>query len=316
MKYRKLGRSGVKISEVGLGSWLTFGGATEFEQAQGCIERAYDLGVNFFDTANVYARGKSEETVGKVLSAYRRDSYVLATKVFFPMGEGPNDRGLSRKHIVEQCNASLERLGTDYIDLYQAHRFDPETPLEETIMAFDDLVRQGKIVYYGVSQWTAPQIGWAVDLARSRNLHLPVSNQPLYNALAREVEKEVMPMCQQLGLGLVVYSPLAQGLLTGKYKPGQPLPDASRAADPNQNMFLNRGKLDDNLLEKIQRLLPIVARHNITMSQLALAWCLRRSEVSSVIIGATRPSQIDDNIGASGVTLSVSDFNEIDLILA
>jgi voltage-dependent potassium channel beta subunit len=316
MKYRRLGRAGVKVSEVGLGSWLTFGGATEFEAAKSCIEKAYDLGINFFDTANVYARGKSEETVGQVLANYQRDSYVLATKVFFPMGDGPNDKGLSRKHIVEQCELSLKRLGTTYIDLYQAHRYDAETPLEETLLAFDDLVRQGKIIYYGVSQWSACQIERAMDVARARNLHTPASNQPLYNALAREIEKEVLPVCGQHGLGLVVYSPLAQGLLTGKYKPGQPLPDDSRAADPSQNMFLNRGKLDDTLLEKIQMLQPIAERNQLSMGQLALAWCLQKPEVSSVIIGASKPSQVIDNAGASGIALSLSDRAEIDTLLA
>ena len=316
MKYRRLGRTGVKVSEVGLGSWLTYGGATENDAAQACIERAYDLGINFFDTANVYARGKSEEVVGKSLAAYRRDSYVLATKVYFPMGDGPNDRGLSRKHIVEQCELSLKRLGTDYIDLYQAHRYDTETPLEETLMAFDDLTRQGKIIYYGVSQWSAAQIERAVDIARLKGLHPVASNQPVYHALNRDLEKEVMPVCGREGIGLVVYSPLAQGLLTGKYRPGQPLPEGSRAADPTQNMFLNKGNLDEAVLERIQSVVPIAERLGITMSQLALAWCLRRPEVSSVIIGASKPAQVDDNAGASGVVLSESDTAAIDAALA
>jgi len=316
MNYRRLGRFGVKLSEVGLGSWLTYGGATAFASAQACIEKAYDLGINFFDTANVYARGESEKVVGKVLAQYRRDSYVLATKVFFSMGEGPNDRGLSRKHIMEQCDLSLKRLGTDYIDLYQAHRFDPEVPLEETLMAFDDLVRQGKILYYGVSQWPAAQIERAVELTRGRLLHPVASNQPVYNALARDLEKDVLPVCGQHGIGLVVYSPLAQGLLTGKYKPGQPLPEGSRAADPSQNMFLNRGQLDDALLEKIQQLIPLAEARGITLSQLALAWCLRKPEVTSVIIGASRPEQVVDNAGASGVTLSEAELAQMDALLS
>lgn len=316
MNYRRLGRFGVKLSEVGLGSWLTYGGATAFDSAQACIEKAYDLGINFFDTANVYARGESEKVVGKVLAQYRRDSYVLATKVFFPMGDGPNDRGLSRKHIFEQCELSLKRLGTDYIDLYQAHRFDPDVPLEETLMAFDDLVRQGKILYYGVSQWPAAQIERAVELTRGRLLHPVASNQPVYNALVRDLEKDVLPVCGQNGIGLVVYSPLAQGLLTGKYKPGQPLPEGSRAADPSQNMFLNRGQLDDALLEKIQKLVPLAEARGLSLSQLALAWCLRKPEVTSVIIGASRPEQVVDNAGAAGVVLTESELAQIDGLLA
>lgn len=316
MNYRHLGKYGVKVSEVSLGSWLTYGGATGDEAAVACIEKAYDLGINLFDTANVYARGKAEEVVGRGLKAYRRDSFVLATKVYFPMGDGPNDRGLSRKHIVEQCNLSLKRLGTDYIDLYQAHRYDTETPLNETLMAFDDLVRQGKILYYGVSQWSAGQLAHGVDVARMGGLHPIASNQPVYNAVNRDLEKEVMPLCGREGIGLIVYSPLAQGVLTGKYKPGQPPPEGSRAADPQQNMFMNQGKLDENLLEKVQKLNPIAERHGITLSQLALAWILRRSEISSVIIGASKPSQVEDNAGASGVTLSPQDIADIDTALA
>jgi voltage-dependent potassium channel beta subunit len=315
VKYRRLGKQGVKVSEVSLGSWLTYGNATEDAQATACIEKAYDLGINFFDTANAYARGKSEEAVGRALKAYRRDSYVLATKVFFPMGDGPNDRGLSRKHIMEQCHLSLQRLGTDYIDLYQCHRYDTETPLEETLMALDDLTRQGKILYYGVSQWSAEQIGNAVELTRAKGLHPVASNQPVYNALSRDLEKDVMPLCGREGIGLVVYSPLAQGLLTGKYKPGQPLPEGSRAADERQNMFLNKGELDQQLLERIARLAPVAERNGLTMSQLALAWCLRKPEVSSVIIGASKPEQVEDNAGASGVTLSEQDLAEMDAAL-
>lgn len=316
MQYRRLGKWGVKVSEVALGSWLTYGGATADEAAIACVEKAWDLGINFFDTANVYARGKSEEVVGKALRPYRRDGYFLATKVFFPMGDGPNDRGLSRKHIFDQCHLSLKRLGTDIIDLYQCHRYDPETPLEETLLAMDDLIRQGKVLYWGVSQWSADQIQAAVDQCRLRGLHLPISNQPLYNALHRELEKDVMPTCARKGLGQVVYSPLAQGLLTGKYKPGATLPEGSRAADPQQNMFLGRGELDQQLLAKIQTLEPIASARAISMSQLALAWCLRRSEVSSVIIGASRPEQVVDNAGASGVVLTVDEIAAIDNALA
>ena len=316
MQYRRLGKHGIKVSEVSLGSWLTYGNATAEETARACVEKAYDLGINFFDTANVYAAGRAEDVMGRALGAYSRSSYVLATKVYFPMGSGPNDKGLSRKHIFEQCHASLKRLDTDYIDLYQAHRYDTDTPLEETLMAFNDLVRQGKILYYGVSQWSAGQIAHATDITRMGNLQPIASNQPFYNALGRDLEKEVMPLCGREGIGLVVYSPLAQGVLTGKYKPGQPLPEGSRASDPSQNMFLNQGKLDEGVLEKVQKLQPIAERNTLTMSQLALAWCLRRPEVSSVIIGASRPEQVEDNAGASGTKLSAADIEEMDAALA
>lgn len=312
MNYRRLGSAGVKVSEVALGSWLTYGGATENDTATRCIHRAYELGINFFDTANGYARGGAEKVVGEALKEFPRESYVLATKVYFPMGDGPNDRGLSRKHIFEQCHLSLKRLGTDYIDLYQCHRYDDGVPLEETLRALDDLVSQGKILYVGVSQWSAQNIDDALTLAKALNLDRIVSNQPYYNAIGRDLEKEVMPLCEKEGIGQVVYSPLAQGVLTGKYKPGQPLPEGSRAADPGQNMFLNRGQLDESVLERVQNLVPIAEREGLTMSQLALAWCLRKPIVSSVIIGASRPEQVDDNAGASGKQLSEETLREID----
>ncbi len=315
MKYRHLGKYGVKVSEVSLGSWLTYGGATENETATRCIEKAYDLGINFFDTANVYVRGKSEEVVGRALAAYPRDSYVLATKVYFPMGDGPNDRGLSRKHIFEQCHASLKRLGTDYVDLYQCHRYDTETPLEETLVALDDLARQGKILYAGVSEWSAGQIADAAEFIRSAGLHPLASNQPYYSMLGRNVEKEVIPLCEREGLGQVVFSPLAQGVLTGKYKPGQPLPQESRGADPSQNMFMG-DNLTDVVLTKVEKLGPIAQSAGLSMSQLALAWCLRQKNVSSVIIGASRPEQVEDNAAASGKTLSPDVLAAIDEALA
>jgi aryl-alcohol dehydrogenase-like predicted oxidoreductase len=304
MEYRHLGKYGVKVSEVALGSWLTYGGATENEIAEKCVDRAYELGINFFDTANVYAGGKSEEVVGKSLSKFPRDSYFLATKVHFPMGDGPNDRGLSRKHIFEQCHKSLKRMGVDYIDLYQCHRYDTETPLEETLTALDDLCSQGKILYFGVSEWSAQQIAHAVDLIRAGRLHPIVSNQPYYNMLGRGIEKEVIPLCKREGIGQVVFSPLAQGVLTGKYKPGEAPPSDSRAADPKQNYFMNQGKLDEAQLEKVQKLVPIAEKAGLSMAQMALAWCLRKGNVSSVIIGASRPSQVDDNAAAAGKKLS------------
>ena len=306
----------MKVSEVALGSWLTYGGATEDKAARECIEKAYSLGINFFDTANVYARGKAEEVVGRVLKQYRRDSYVLATKVYFPMGDGPNDRGLSRKHIMEQANLSLKRLGTDYIDLYQCHRYDADAPLDETLRALEDLVRQGKVLYIGVSQWNPEQIKAALQIAGERAFDRIVSNQPSYNALQRDIEPEIIPLCEREGLSQVVFSPLAQGILTGKYKPGSPPPAGSRAADPKQNMFLSADRLDDALLEKVQRLKPVAGKLSLSMAQLALAWCLRQPNVASVIIGASRASQVEDNVNASGVKLDDAVLAEIDAILA
>ncbi len=311
MEYRHLGKHGVRVSEICLGSWLTYGAATDDSNAQQCIERAYDLGVNFFDTANVYAGGKAEEVVGKTLRHYPRDSYVLATKVYFPMGDGPNDRGLSRKHILEQCDASLKRLGVDYIDLYQAHRYDPTVPLAETLMAFDHLVRQGKILYYGVSEWTAGQIAHAADLTRLAGLYPLASDQPHYNILRREIEKEVMPLCEREGIGIINFSPLEQGILTGKYKPGEALPQGSRASDPRSNRFMD---LDDQQLIKVQKLIPLAQEEGLSMSQLALAWCLRNRALSSVIIGASKPQQVEDNIGAAGKKLSSKTLQAIDAL--
>lgn len=315
MEYRHLGKHGIRVSEICLGSWLTYGGATAEDTARQCIERAYDLGVNFFDTANVYARGEAEKIVGKVLRQYPRESYVLATKVYFPMGDGPNDRGLSRKHILEQCDASLKRLGLDYIDLYQAHRYDPTVPLAETLMAFDHLVKQGKILYYGVSEWSAGQLAHAADLTRLANLTPIASDQPRYNMLDRTIEPEVLPLCRREGIGMINYSPLAQGLLTGKYKPGQALPEGSRASDPQQNMFLNKGELDQQQLLKVQRLLPIAEHEGLSLSQLALAWCLRNPEISSVIIGASKPTQVEENVGAAGQQLSPATLQQIEEVL-
>lgn len=314
MQYRKLGKWGVKVSEVSLGSWLTFGHATDEETAAQCIYRAYELGINLFDTANVYAGGRAEEVMGRALKAFPRDSYVLATKVYFPMGNRPNDRGLSRKHIFEQCHASLRRLGTDYIDLYQCHRYDRETPLEETVRAMGDLIRQGKILYWGVSEWSASQILDAVHLCQQMNIDPPVSNQPHYNMLGREIEREVLPMCERVGMGNIVFSPLAQGVLTGKYQPGSPPPPDTRAADESSNMFM-RWLMSDEVLTKVQKLRPIAERNGLTMAQLALAWCLRQPMVSSVIIGARKVSQIEDNVKASGVQLSPEDLRDIDIAL-
>ncbi|MEF2245254.1 MULTISPECIES: aldo/keto reductase family protein [unclassified Paenibacillus] len=314
MKYRRLGHSGLKISEIGLGSWLTYGGSVAELQAEAVIDRAVEHGINFFDTANQYLDGAAERVVGKALSKYSRDSYVLATKVFFPMGEGPNSRGLSRKHIIEQCDASLKRLGMDYIDLYQCHRFDPETPVEETLRALDDLITQGKILYAGVSLWSALQLSDAVSIAKEFNLDRIISNQPQYSMFVRDIEKDVIPLSEREGIGQVVFSPLAQGVLTGKYKPGAALPEGSRATDPQSNKFMPRF-LNETNLNIVQKLVPIAERNGLTMGQLALAWILRQSNVASCIIGASRLEQIDENVKAAGVELSLDDQYEIEQIL-
>lgn len=312
MEYRRLGSSGLKVSEVCLGSWLTYGGAVDDKTAEACVDKAFELGINFFDNANVYAGGKAEEVWGRIFRKYDRDAYVIATKVFFPMGSGPNDRGLSRKHIREQCDRSLKRLGLDYIDLYQCHRYDETTPLEETLRALDDLIRAGKVLYVGFSEWPASRIAEAVGIQQRMGLDRFVSSQPCYNITGRHIEKEVMPTCHRAGIGQIVFSPLAQGVLTGKYTPGQPPPAGTRAADPSQNMFMGRGQLDDDLLRKVEQLKPLAEREGLTMAQLALAWILRREEVSSVIIGASKPEQIADNAGASGKKLSAETLEEID----
>jgi voltage-dependent potassium channel beta subunit len=304
MQYRKLGKWGVRVSEIGFGSWLTVGGSVDERASVNLIHHALDRGINFLDTANVYAHGRAEVIVGKALETINRDSVVLATKVFFPMGNGPNDKGLSRKHVFEQCHASLKRLRVDYIDLYQCHRFDPDVPMEELVRTMDQLRTAGKILYWGVSEWSAEDIKEAVETAKAMNAPPPVSNQPFYNMLHRNIEDKVIPACTSLGIGQVCFSPLAQGVLTGKYKPGQPLPHGSRAADPQANVFMmNRSVMSDEILRKVQDLTKIATEVDVTMSQLALSWCLRIDNISSVIIGATKPEQIDDNVQASGIKL-------------
>ena len=315
MNYRRLGDAGVRISEVSLGSWLTYGGSVEDERAVACIHRAFELGVNFFDTANVYGRGAAERLVGRALAGIDRDDYVLATKVYFPMGPGPNDFGLSRKHIFEQCHASLRRLGVDYVDLYQCHRPDPDTSIEETMRALDDLVSQGKVHYVGVSQWTAEQIDEGRGIERELGLDPLVSNQPQYSMLDRSIEDEVLPLCRELGIGQVVWSPIAQGVLTGKYGPGDQLPAGSRAAHPEDRGFMERF-MRPAVLQAVQGLRPIAEELGITMAQLAIAWVLREPGVSSAIVGASRPEQVDENVAASGVELDADVLARIDDALA
>ena len=314
MNYRRLGRSGVKVSEISLGSWLTYGGSVAEERAQACIHKAYELGINFFDTANVYMRGAAEEIVGRALNGFERDSYFLATKVYFPMGEGPNDRGLSRKHITEQCHASLKRLGVDYVDLYQCHRYDEDTPLEETLRALDDLVRQGKMLYVGVSEWRADQIADALRLAKEMNLDRIVSNQPRYNMIQRHIEAEIIPLCEREGVGQVVFSPLAQGVLTGKYLPGEVPKEGTRAADSESNRFMQQ-LMNKEILSAVNKLRSVASDAGLSMSQLALVWILGHENVSSAIIGASRPEQVEDNVKAAGVRLSADVVSKIDGIL-
>jgi voltage-dependent potassium channel beta subunit len=314
VRYRNLGRSGLKLSAVGLGSWLTYGSSVEEDAARACIQRAYERGVTFFDTANVYARGRAEEVVGRAIRAFPRSSIVLATKVYFPMGDGSNDRGLSRKHIREQMDASLRRLDVDYVDLYQCHRYDVTTPLEETVQAMNDLVRGGKTLYWGVSEWNADQIAAAVNLARARGWAEPVSNQPQYSALWRRIEQRVLPTCKQYGLGNVVWSPLAMGILTGKYTDAAKPPAGTRAAGRAKEMM--EDYFTQPVLDAVQRLLPLAQRAGCTLAQLALAWCLRDDVVTSVIVGATRPEQVDDNVIAADLDVDPAILAQMEQILA
>ena len=313
MQYRKLGRWGVQVSAVGLGSWLTYGGSVEADAARECIWRAYDLGVTFFDTANVYMRGRAEEVMGKALADFRRDSYVLATKVYFDMGDGPNDGGLSRKHVFEQCNASLDRLGVDYIDLYQCHRYDEDTPLEETCRVMDDLVRQGKILYWGTSEWNADQIAHAVSMCQAQGWSVPVSNQPQYSALWRSIEKRILPTCEDLGVGNVVWSPLAMGILSGKYTSVDDVPADSRAAGDDAK-FMQR-YFTQEVLDAVQDAKTVADEAGVTLPQLALQWCLRQAFVSSVIVGATKTSHVDDNVAAADVEIDDDVIDAFDEIL-
>ena len=311
MLYRRLGNTGLKVSEISLGSWLTYGNAVENETAIKTIDKAYELGINFFDTANAYNRGEAEKVIGESLRKYDRSSYVLATKVFFPMGDGPNDRGLSRKHVIEQANASLKRLRHDYIDILYCHRYDPETPVVETLRAFNDLMRQGKVLYAGISEWSAAQIEEAMHVADQYILDRFVVNQPQYSMLYRKIEEEVIPISKKHGVGQVVFSPLAQGLLTGKYKSLSGIPEDSRAANDKMNRFI-KGLLNEGTLDKVQKIGVIADKLDIPMAQLALAWVLRQSNVASALIGASRPEQVTENVKASGYVLTDEILAEIE----
>jgi aryl-alcohol dehydrogenase-like predicted oxidoreductase len=309
MKYRLLGSSDLQVSEISLGSWLTYSGGVERRLAEQCVEKAFEVGINFIDTANVYGRGASETFLGEVLKDRPRDSYVLATKLYFPMSE--TDFGLSRVQIHKQLNDSLKRLQSDFVDLYQCHRYDENTPLEETMIALTEIVQEGKARYIGFSEWNAAQIKAAVEMTGMEKF---VSSQPQYSMLWRAPEAEVFPVCAANDIGQIVWSPLGQGVLTGKYRAGQPIPKDSRAANDEMNGFIDR-LLTEPILNAVERLKPIAASENLSMAQLALAWVLRDERVSSAIIGASRPEQVADNAAASGVVLSQETLTAIDEIL-
>ena len=314
MEHRHLGRSGLKISEIAYGNWLTHGSQVEEDAAKACVAAALDEGITTFDTADVYAGTAAEAVLGRALHGVRRESIEIFTKVYWPTGPGVNDRGLSRKHIMESANASLRRLQTDYVDLYQAHRFDYETPLEETLRAFDDLVRQGKVLYLGVSEWRAEQIADALRIADLMGFDRIVSSQPQYNMIWRVIEAEVVPLCEKEGIGQVVWSPIAQGALTGKYLPGGELPPGSRANDPTGANFI-RNYLTEPILSRVQQLRPVAEQAGLSLAQLAIAWTLQNPSVSAAIVGATRPEQVRENVRAAGVRLGQDIMRRIDDVL-
>ena len=311
MRYRQLGDSDLEVSEVSLGSWLTYGVGVDDSNARACLDRAFELGVNFIDTANIYGKGSAESFLGRALKSRPRDSYILATKLYFPMTD--TDRGLSAKQVYKQIDLSLERLQTDYVDLYQCHRYDVTTPLEETMEALTKVVRQGKARYIGFSEWNAEQIAAALAIPGVEKF---VSSQPQYSMLWRKPEAEVFPLCAANGIGQIVWSPLAQGVLTGKYLPGQPPPKDSRASSPEMSASWGEDLRNDEVLAAVQDLKPIAARLDVTLAQLAIAWVLRKPEVSAAIVGASRPQQVDDNVAASGVIIPKDALDDIDRVLA
>ncbi len=315
MEFRNLGRSGLKISEIAYGNWLTHGSQVEEDAARSCVRAALDAGITTFDTADAYAGTRAEEVLGRALKGRRREGLEIFTKVYWPTGPGRNDSGLSRKHIFESIHGSLRRLETDYVDLYQAHRFDYETPLEETLRAFDDLVRQGKVLYVGVSEWRAEEIERALKIADDMGFDRIISCQPQYSMLWRVIEEEVVPVCEREGIGQIVWSPIAQGVLTGKYKPGQPLPEGSRATDDKGGADMIKRYLNDDLLTRVQNLQPIADELGLSMAQLAIAWTLQNPNVSAAIVGATRPEQVADNVKAAGVKLDADVLKRIDDVL-
>ncbi|MEI4271945.1 aldo/keto reductase family protein [Klenkia sp. LSe6-5] len=313
MQTRRLGRSGLNITELAYGNWLTHGSQVEEDAAHACVRAALDAGITTFDTADVYAGTKAESVLGRALAGQRRESLEIATKVYWPTGPGANDRGLGRKHVIESCHASLQRLQTDYVDLYQAHRYDSTVPLEETMTAFADLVRAGKVLYVGVSEWRAEEIAAGAALARELGIQL-ISNQPQYSMLWRVIEAEVVPTSEAEGVSQIVWSPLAQGVLTGKYQPGQAPPADSRGGHPSAGGSM-KGYLTDDVLTRVQQLRPIAEDLGLSMAQLALAWVLQNGNVAAAIIGATRPEQVHDNVAAAGVELGADVLARIDEVL-
>ncbi|WP_453990343.1 aldo/keto reductase family protein [Bacillus nitroreducens] len=313
MKYRRLGRSGLKVSEISLGSWLTFGKTVDEKMATKTVHKAYELGINFFDSANVYERGEAERILARALKEFPRESYCITTKAYGPMGSGPNDRGLSRKHIMEQVHASLKRMELEYVDVFYCHRYDEDTPLDETLRAIDDLVRQGKILYVGVSEWTAAQIQEAVAIADKYLLDRIVVNQPQYNMLHRDIEDEIIPVCEKNGISQVVYSPLAQGVLTGKYRDGT-IPTGSRGANSQVNTWV-KNILNGIVSTKLDRLEEFAQELDVTLPELALAWTLRQHNIASTLVGATNPDQIEANAKASELVLGFEEIKRIESIL-
>ena len=315
MEFRYLGNSGLKISEITYGNWLTHGSQVENDAATACVRAALDAGISTFDTADVYANTKAETVLGEALKGERRESLEIFTKVYWPTGPGgKNDTGLSRKHIMESINGSLTRLQTDYVDLYQAHRYDTETPLEETMQAFADVVRQGKALYIGVSEWTADQIRAGHALAKDLGIQL-ISSQPQYSMLWRVIEGEVVPACEELGISQIVWSPIAQGVLSGKYQPGQAPPAGSRATDDKGGADMIKRWMDDDLLTRVQRLRPLADEAGLSMAQLAVAWVLQNPNVASALVGAARPEQVEDNVAAAGKKLDADLMKAIDDVL-
>ena len=315
MEFRYLGNSGLKISEITYGNWLTHGSQVENDAATACVRAALDAGISTFDTADVYANTAAETVLGEALKGQRRESLEIFTKVYWPTGPGgKNDTGLSRKHIMESINGSLTRLQTDYVDLYQAHRYDTETPLEETMQAFADVVRQGKALYIGVSEWTADQIRAGHALARDLGIQL-ISSQPQYSMLWRVIEGEVVPACEELGISQIVWSPIAQGVLSGKYQPGQAPPAGSRATDDKGGADMIKRWMDDDLLTRVQQLRPLADEAGLTMAQLAVAWVLQNPNVASALVGASRPEQVEDNVAAAGKKLDADLMSAIDDVL-
>ena len=315
VNYRYLGNSGLKVSEITYGNWVTHGSQVDDTAAIATVHAALDADITSFDTADVYANTAAETVLGKALAGQRRESLEIFTKVYWPTGpRGANDTGLSRKHIMESINGSLQRLGTDYVDLYQAHRYDYETPIEETFQAFADIVRQGKALYIGVSEWTAEQLREGHELARSHGIQL-ISNQPQYSMLWRVIEGKVVPASEELGISQIVWSPMAQGVLSGKYLPGQPVPEGSRATDEKSGANFIKSFLRDEVLEAVQRLKPIAADAGLTMPQLAIAWVLQNKNVAAALVGASRPEQLADTVKASGVVLDADTMAAIDTAL-